>query len=366
MMKSRFKPFMLLRVLMELVTAAILWPIDHVLEGNTNYGYVENVLVQVGISIILAVALNIVNGFTGQFSLGHIGFYAIGAYVAAAMATYGHDRLFPRLPIDGTHVGALQAAHPIVVIMICAGLAAALVGFFVGLPSLRLRGDYLAIITLGFAQIIQVILRNMTVIDGAVSFTGIQRGDRMILTPHLSGFFWVYFVAAVTIWIAYGLRNSTHGLAFVAVREDEVAAEAMGINTTRYKVTAFVISAFLTGVGGALFGLYQSSLSNDQFSFMSGVNIVVMVVLGGLGSISGVTIAAILLTAMPEWLRAVNPAIDQYRLVIFPLILILLMLTRPKGIFGQSEVGIPWLKDQWAGLTGLFGGRSRLAKRRAG
>lgn len=335
-MRPRLKPILLFRALAVLLTAVILWPIDHFIEGSSKLGYIENILVLVGINIILAVALNIVNGFTGQFSLGHIGFYAVGAYVAAAMSTFGHDRLFHSLPVDGTPVPAIQAAYPIVVIMIAAGLAAAAIGVIVGLPSLRLRGDYLAILTLGFAQIIQVVLRNMPIIDGDTSFTGIQRPDgSQLLTPHLTSVFWVFFTAIVTIWIAYGLRNSTHGLAFVAVREDEVAAEAMGINTTRYKVTAFVISAFLTGVAGALFGLYSPALSNDQFSFMNGVNVVVMVVLGGLGSISGVTIAAILLTAVPEILRP----IDQYRLVVFPLVLILLMLTRPQGIFGQAEIG---------------------------
>jgi branched-chain amino acid transport system permease protein len=353
-------PLLLRRALSLLLVAVIIWPFDHFIEGNSSLGYLENILVLTGINIILAVALNVVNGFTGQFSLGHVGFYAVGAYVAAAMATYGHDKLFPMLPVDGTPVSALKAAYPIIFMMICSGIVAALIGLLVGLPSLRLRGDYLAIITLGFAQIIQVILRNMKVIDGATSFTGIDRGDHLLLTPHLTGIFWVYFVAAVVIWIAYGLRFSTHGLAFLAVREDEVAAEAMGINTTNYKVTAFVISAFLTGVAGALFGLYSSSLSNDQFSFMRGIDIVVMVVLGGLGSISGVTIAAIFLTGVPEILRP----IAQYRLVVFPLLLILLMLTRPQGIFGQLELSKAWFWGQVNAVRGWFSGSSRLADKR--
>ncbi|MGO8670946.1 MAG: branched-chain amino acid ABC transporter permease [Capsulimonadaceae bacterium] len=322
--------------------------------------YVEGILIFTGINIILAVALNIVNGFTGQFSLGHIGFYAVGAYVAAAMATYGHDRLFPSIPVDGSHVPALQATCPILMVMIAGGLVAAVIGILVGLPSLRLRGDYLAIITLGFAQIIQVVLRNMTVIDGATSFTGIQRHGVQILTPHLTGFFWVYFTAAVVIWAAYGLRFSTHGLALLAIREDEIAAEAMGINTTRYKVTAFVVSAFFTGVAGALFGVYMSALTNDQFSFMRGVDIVVMVVLGGLGSISGVTFAAAVLTGAPEVLRSV----EQYRLVVFPLLLILLMLTRPQGIFGQEEVGRVWLSGQARAIRGWFSRNRRSADSR--
>lgn len=312
--------------------------------------YKEGVIISCGIYVILAVALNLVNGFTGQFSLGNIGFYAVGAYVAAAVATYGHARLFPNLPIDGSPIGVVQGAYPMLLLCIIGGLAAAAVGFVVGLPSLRLRGDYLAIITLGFAQIIQVVIRNIKAVDGATSFTGISRGDTTILTPHLTNFFWVFLFAALTLWVSYGLRFSTHGLAFLAVREDEIAAEAMGIPTTRYKVTAFVLSAFFTGIAGALFALYQPSLSNDQFSFVRSIDTVVMVVLGGLGSISGVAIAAVLLTILPEALRG----IDQYRLVAYSLLLIILMLTRPQGIFGREELSRAWLLGQIAAVRGWF------------
>ena len=315
--------------------------------------YKEGIIISCGIYVILAVALNLVNGFTGQFSLGHIGFYAVGAYVAAAVSTYGHARLFPGLPIDGSPIGVAQGAYPILTLCLISGLAAAAVGFVVGLPSLRLRGDYLAIITLGFAQIIQVVIRNIKAVDGATSFTGISRGDTTILTPHLTNFFWVYLFAALTLWIAYGLRFSTHGLAFLAVREDEIAAEAMGIPTTRYKVTAFVLSAFLTGIAGALFALYQPSLSSDQFSFVRSIDTVVMVVLGGLGSISGVAIAAVLLTVLPEALHG----LDQYRLVAYSLLLIILMLTRPQGIFGREELSRAWLLGQIAAVRGWFSRR---------
>jgi branched-chain amino acid transport system permease protein len=312
--------------------------------------YKEGIIISCGLYVILAVALNIVNGFTGQFSLGHIGFYAVGAYVAAAVSTYGHNRLFPSLPIDGSPIGIVQGAYPVLLLCLIGGLAAATVGFIVGLPSLRLRGDYLAIITLGFAQIIQVVIRNIKAVDGATSFTGITRGDTTILTPHLTNFFWVFLFAALTLWVAYGLRFSTHGLAFLAVREDEIAAEAMGIPTTRYKVIAFVLSAFFTGIAGALFALYQPSLSNDQFSFVRSIDTVVMVVLGGLGSISGVAIAAVLLTVLPEALRG----IDQYRLVAYSLLLIVLMLTRPQGIFGREELSRAWLMGQFTAIRGWF------------
>ena len=311
--------------------------------------YKEGIIISCGIYVILAVSLNLVNGFTGQFSLGHIGFYAVGAYVAAAVSTYD-AYLFPGLPIDGSPIGVVQGAYPVLLLCLLGGLAAAAVGFIVGLPSLRLRGDYLAIITLGFAQIIQVVIRNIKAVDGATSFTGISRGDTTILTPHLTNFFWVFLFVALTLWVSYGLRFSTHGLAFLAVREDEIAAEAMGIPTTRYKVTAFVLSAFFTGIAGALFALYQPSLSSDQFSFVRSIDTVVMVVLGGLGSISGVAIAAVLLTILPEALRG----IAQYRLVAYSLLLIILMLTRPQGIFGREELSRAWLLGQVSAVRGWF------------
>lgn len=320
--------------------------------------YKEGIIISCGIYVILAVSLNLVNGFTGQFSLGHIGFYAVGAYVAAAVSTYGHARLFPRLPIDGSSVGVVQGAYPILLLCLIGGLAAAAVGFIVGLPSLRLRGDYLAIITLGFAQIIQVVIRNIKAVDGATSFTGISRGETTILTPHLTNFFWVFLFVALTLWVSYGLRFSTHGLAFLAVREDEIAAEAMGIPTTRYKVTAFVLSAFFTGIAGALFALYQPSLSSDQFSFVRSFDTVVMVVLGGLGSISGVAIAAVLLTILPEALRG----IDQYRLVAYSLLLIVLMLTRPQGIFGREELSRAWLMGQIVAVKSWFSRRPKITR----
>ena len=320
--------------------------------------YKEDILIRCGLAIILAVSLNIVNGFTGQFSLGHIGFYMAGAYVGAAVTTYGHAHLFPHLPTDGSYVGIAQGALPTLAACLAGGLTAALIGFVVGLPSLRLRGDYLAIITLGFAQIILVIIRNVKAVDGATAFTGLPVSSQdpslpQVPIPHLTNLFWVYLVAALVLWVAYSLRFSVHGLAFLAVREDEIAAEAMGINTTRYKVLAFVLSAFFTGVAGALFAHYQSSLSNESFRFERSIDTVVMVVLGGLGSISGVTLAAVLLTVLPEALRP----IAEYRLVVYPLLLVILMLTRPQGIFGREEIGRDWFQGQWNAIRGWFGRR---------
>jgi branched-chain amino acid transport system permease protein len=347
--------------------------VDHLVYGPNHapplsFQYIEDILIKCGLAIILAVSLNIVNGFTGQFSLGHIGFYMVGAYVGAALSTYGHARLFPFLPTDGSPVSLLESAFPLLAACLAGGLAAAAIGWVVGLPSLRLRGDYLAIITLGFAQIILVIIRNIKAVDGATAFTGLPVASQdqtlaHIATPHLTNLFWVFLIAALVLWVAYSLRFSVHGLAFLAVREDEIAAEAMGINTTRYKVLAFVISAFFTGVAGALFAHYQSSLNNESFRFERSIDTVVMVVLGGLGSISGVTIAAVLLTILPEALRP----IAEYRLVVYSLMLVVLMLTRPQGIFGREEIGRAWLRGQvntvaswYFGIRGWF--RYRFAR----
>ncbi len=341
------------RILIGLLILGVLFGLNAWIENPNFDQYQEGIIIQCGIALILAVALNIVNGFTGQFSLGHIGFYAIGAYLAAALADYGHfSFLFRHFPPDGSPVGVAQG-WPILILCLLSGLAAAVVGFLVGLPSLRLRGDYLAIITLGFAQIIQVVIRNTKAVNGFTAFNGVTLHGVDITTPHLTNFFWVGLMATLVLWVSYGLRFSAHGLAFLAVREDEIAAEAMGINTTKYKVTAFVISAFFTGVAGALFAMYQPSLSNGQFSFVRSIDTVVMVVLGGLGSTSGVSLAAILLTILPEALRP----IEQYRLVLYPLLLIVLMLTRPQGIFGREELSRKWLAGQVAAVKGWFGRR---------
>ena len=345
-----------LKIVYMLLMIGILFGLNAWIEGPNFDPSIEGILILVGLGVIQAVALNIVNGFTGQFSLGHIGFYAVGAYVTAALGTYGHDKLFPFIPIDRSNVPLLQSIYPVLFMATASGLVAAFLGFVLGLPSLRLRGDYLAIVTLGFAQITQVILRNLDVMSGNTSFTGISRVHTVdgiaktvtIGTPQLANFFWVYFFVAVVIFVALCLRFSNHGLAFMAVRDDEIAAEAMGINTTRYKVIAFVISAFFTGVAGSLFALNQSQLSNGQFDFTHGIYPVVMVVLGGLGSVSGVALAAVLLGVLPEILRGLG----TYQLVVYPLLLVLLMLTRPQGIFGREELSIAWFMNQVKAVKG--------------
>jgi branched-chain amino acid transport system permease protein len=232
---------------------------------------------------------------------------------------------------EGSQQWAAKNALLIVAIL-AGGALAALAGYLVGLPSLRLRGDYLAIVTLGFGEIIRVLILNIDKIGAARGFSGI---------PAWANFFWVYFFAGVTILISSRLVNSSVGRAFLAVREDQIAAEAMGVDTTRYKVKAFIIGSFLAGVAGALFAHYMMYLNPTMFMFVKSFEVVAMVVLGGLGSISGSVVAAIILTFLPEGLREVKefiPGGKDPRMVIYAIMLIVLMLTRPQGILGRREL----------------------------
>ena len=291
--------------------------------------YHFQVLMLIGINIVLAVSLNLVNGFTGQFSIGHAGFMAVGAYTSAMFT------LKLGAPLAASW-GFLPppVAQGLVLLMalVAGGLLAAAAGYIVGLPSLRLRGDYLAIVTLGFGEIIRVLILNIDKIGGARGFSGI---------PLWSNFFWVYLFVGLTIVISWRLVRSSVGRAFLAVREDQIAAEAMGVNTTRYKVKAFVIGSFLAGVAGGLFAHYMMYLNPTMFMFVKSFEVVAMVVLGGLGSISGSVIAAIILTFLPEGLRPVRYLLHTTkdpRMVIYSIMLIVLMLTRPQGLLGRREL----------------------------
>src|SRR5438067_3242653 len=295
----------------------LLWVIQHFFAEQPDWEYAFQNINHIGIAIILAVSLNLVNGLTGQFSIGHAGFMAVGGYVSAVLLMRG--------PTD----------DPYRLFFICsiaggAG-AAALAGWLVGKPSLRLRGDYLAIVTLGFGEIIRVVIENTRLFGGAIGLSPI---------PRYADFTWIWTAAIATILISKRLRDSTHGRAFLSVREDEVAAEAMGVDTTGYKVRAFVISAGLAGVAGALSGAFEGNLSPQSFTFVRSFEIVAMVVLGGMGSITGSTLAAAVLTLLPEYLRA----LANLRMVIYSVALVVLMLVRPRGLFGTLEAWdfLPW------------------------
>jgi branched-chain amino acid transport system permease protein len=277
------------------------------------------ILVSVGVNVVLAVSLNVVNGFTGQFSLGHAGFMAVGAYTAAKITTalVGVDLPFVPQGFSDQAVFALALA---------AGMGtAALTGFLVGMPSLRLRGDYLAIVTLGFGEIIRSIIENMKFLGQATGLSGLPARTNMV---------WVGVSAIATIVMARRLAVSTEGRALFAIREDEVAAEAMGVDTTGYKVRAFVIASAYAGLAGALISHAILLATPRMFTFVRSIEVVVMVVLGGLGSITGSVLAACVLTIALELLRE----FQAYRMVVYALLLIALMLLRPQGIFGTREI----------------------------
>ena len=275
--------------------------------------YVTQVILFASINVILAVSLNLVMGETGQFSLCHAAFMAVGAYASALLTGRLLPASFPHLVLNGTSPSSQALFLPVLVI---SGLVAALAGFVVGAPSLRLRGDYLAMVTLGFGEIIRVILQNTNAVGGA-------RGMEGILP--VTNLFWAVGTAAVALYTMIALVRSTYGRGFHAVRDDEIAAAAMGINTTKFKVTAFVIGAFFAGVAGALYAHAVEFISPEGFNFLRSFEIIVMVILGGLGRPVGVAVAAILITLLNEWLRDLS----QYRMVVYALIIILFMIYRP-------------------------------------
>ena len=262
-------------------------------------------LIFAGINIILAASLNLINGYTGQFSLGHAGFMAVGAYVGVVLTTN------------------FQMAFPVAIL--AGGVTAGLLGALIGLPTLRLRGDYLAIATLGLGEIVRIVIINVPYVGGAAGFKGI---------PHHTDFTWVFCLMLVTLFIIKNFVNSRHGRACLAIRENEIAAESMGVNTTRYKVLAFSIGAFFAGVAGVLFGHNMYILSPASFTFMQSFNILIMVVMGGLGSMTGSIAGALVVT----FLSAALASFPNARMIIYALALILLMFYRPQGLFGYVEV----------------------------
>ena len=277
------------------------------------------IAVTMGVNVVLAVSLNVVNGFTGQFSLGHAGFMAVGAYTAAKITVALNGLVLPGL-------GYALTQQAVFAIALAAGmLTAAIAGFLVGMPSLRLRGDYLAIVTLGFGEIIRSIIENMKFLGQATGLSGL---------PARTNVMWAGISAIATIVMARRLAVSTQGRALFAIREDEIAAEAMGVDTTGYKVRAFVISAAYAGLAGALISHAISLATPRMFTFIRSIEVVVMVVLGGLGSITGSIVAACTLTVALEALRQ----FQAYRMVVYALLLIILMLTRPQGLFGTREL----------------------------
>ncbi|NLY45016.1 MAG: branched-chain amino acid ABC transporter permease [Tissierella sp.] len=266
--------------------------------------YIQLNMVLIGVNIILAIGLNLITGFTGQFSLGHAAFMSIGAY-ASGIAT-------------------AKLGQPFIVGIIAAALCAAAAGILIGIPTLRLKGDYLAIATLGFAEIVKIIGLNNSYIGGAIGLNDI---------PQYTNWTWLYISVVGTIMLAYNFVNSYHGRACISIREDEIAAEAMGVNTTYYKILVFTIGAFLAGIAGALYANYFFFIKPDTFGFMKSVDILVIVVFGGMGSITGSIVGAVVLSIITIFLQGV----PELRMVIYAVVLFLIMVYRPQGIMGDKE-----------------------------
>jgi branched-chain amino acid transport system permease protein len=304
--------------------------------------YTQLICLFILVNIILALSLNLVNGFTGQFSIGHAGFMAIGAYVSAYLSLKPE---FYGFKLDSILFSGDLSFLNYLFFSLVAGTVAAVAGWAVGLPSLRLRGDYLAIVTLGFGEIVRVILLNTEAVGGARGMSGIPSPEAVVLgpitlSPFLIEFMLAGFWVTVTFILLWRLAHSVHGRAFLSVREDEIAAEAMGINTSSTKVRAFVISSFFAGVAGSIFAHGVHYLNPSTFGFTKSVDCIIMVVLGGMGSLTGSVLAAIVVTIVPEF---VLRPLQQYtgidlRMVIYSLALIIFMISRPQGIFGTREL----------------------------
>ena len=373
-------------------------------------GFGSNVLFFAGVNIILAVSLTAVNGFTGQFSIGHAGFMSLGGYAAAAIVYYGSFKIYGNPDFHGGALswtgvgnfsGPIFGSGDLLFLFACliAGVIAAAVGWLVGLPSLRLRGDYLAIVTLGFGEIVRVILQAtpsqlflgdrdeiaQTPLPKLLYRLGGSLG--FIYVPTYGTVFWVWTAVAITLVASVRLKLSSYGRALLSVREDPIAAQAMGVNITRYKVRAFMFAAFFAGIAGAFYAGQIGSINAGELAFQKSFDIVIMVVLGGLGSVSGAALAAVILTILPELLRdppslwpwgfvgaavvaalilllapkkkgplitlAVACAIWEgtrllaawlginladYRMIIYALSLIVMMIVRPEGLFGVREI----------------------------
>ena len=311
MQKKLFKTTASRYILNTACLAVVFTVVQLLITGKVINRYSSELLLQICYNIILAVSLNLAAGFLGQLPLGHAGFMSIGAY-AAALFSKGME--LPEL-----------VEFPLAVLI--GALVAGLFGVLIGLPALRLRGDYLAIITLGFGEIIRVVIQNLDFTGGAVGLWSI---------PKYSTFAWCFFWMVLTVFAIHALIKSRHGRAILSIREDEIAAEASGISTTFYKVAAFAISAAFAGVAGALYAHYMRILDPSTFGFIKSCEILVMVVLGGMGSIIGSVVSATALTLLPELLRGFS----QYRMVVYALVLILVMIFKPSGLFGRYDFSL--------------------------
>ncbi len=307
------------------VLIVLLWTVLTVMIGGgviTNYW--RGILITIGINIILATSLNLACGYLGQLPLGHAGFMAVGAYAAGIFM-----KAVPAASLIKAGRNAALVPYIFAAVLISA-VVAGIFGLLVGIPALRLKGDYLAIITLGFGEIIRIVLTN---IDSVLGFKFTYGSAGLARIPKYTGFNTAFIVVVLCVAIIHTFMKSRHGRAVLSIRENEIAAESVGVNITFYKTTAFVLSAMLAGVAGCLYAGYLGSLYPSTFKFMKSIEILVMVVLGGMGSMLGSIISAVVLTALPELLRAFS----DYRMVAYSLALVIMMIFRPEGLMGRYD-----------------------------
>ncbi|HZK42871.1 MAG TPA: branched-chain amino acid ABC transporter permease [Syntrophomonadaceae bacterium] len=299
-----------------LVLVLIFTIVQYLIASGSVSRFYEISLTSMCINVILAVSLSLINGFTGQLSLGHAGFMAVGAYVSVVLTNYYE--------------------LPFIVGLLGGCLGAAIAGFIIGVPTLRLKGDYLAIATLGFGEIIRVLLQNIDYVGGPAGISGIAK---------MTNWAWLFGSVVLTIVVIQNIINSSYGRAIISIREDEIASEVMGVNTTNYKVLAFVVGAMFAGLAGGLYGHYFYIIKPETFNFLKSFDILVMVVLGGLGSTTGAIIAAVFITVLTAALQA-YPAV---RMIIYALILIIVMIYRPQGLMGNKEITMKTFGRIWSG-----------------
>ena len=301
-MKNKINKKSVLTIIGVILTYVIIYGLTKTKVINSYYAGIINLAL---INIMLAVSLNLIVGFTGQLCLGHAGFMAIGAYISAIITQ--------------------KAELPFMVSIFIGAIIACIIAALIGYPTLRLTGDYFAITTLAFCEIIRIVIMNIDFIGGARGLTGI---------PKKTNFTIAFIFAVITIVIIYNIIHSSQGRAMLSVRENEIAAESMGINAFKYKIMAFVIGAFFAGLAGGLYAHYMGYIQPTAFDFNKSIDYLTFVVFGGMGSLSGSVIATIILTFLPELLRG----FQNFRMILYPLALIILMIFRPQGLLGDKEI----------------------------
>ncbi|MGN1170082.1 MAG: branched-chain amino acid ABC transporter permease [Lachnospiraceae bacterium] len=297
--------------------------------------YITGIAIIAMMTIIIVCSLNLLTGYMGEFSLGHAGFMSTGAFSSAAVT----------IAMLEAHIALPTLLYFIIAILV-GGLFSALMGFVVGIPALRLRGDYLAIVTVAFAEIVRVAFTNFSITGGGKTLSGI---------PKVSDYHYIFWVTVICVTLMYMYIRSRFGRAVIAIREDYIAAAASGINVTRYKVMTFVLSAFFAGVAGGIYSHYMTAIIPTFFNFMKSSEFLTMVILGGSGSLTGSIIGAAVLASLPEALRDFS----IYRMLIYSVVLVIVMIFKPSGIFGTWEFSLPRIIFKLFGKKEAKGGAAK-------